>query len=38
MRRDHPLANDEKLSIEQYLSAKHLRVAPSNATAPIDNR
>ena len=31
MRKDHPLANDEKLSIEQYLSAKHLRVAPSNA-------
>ena len=28
MRKDHPLANDEKLSIEQYLSAKHLRVAP----------
>ena len=24
MRKDHPLANDEKLSIEQYLSAKHL--------------
>ena len=37
MRKDHPLANDEKLSIEQYLSAKHLRVAPSNApAAPID--
>ena len=27
MRKDHPLANDEKLSIEQYLSAKHLEVA-----------
>jgi DNA-binding transcriptional LysR family regulator len=37
MRKDHPLADDEKLSIEQYLSAKHLRVAPSNApAAPID--
>ncbi len=37
MQKDHPLSKDEKLSIEQYLSAKHLRVAPTNApAAPID--
>ena len=37
MNSDHPLAKDEKLSIEQYLSSKHLRVAPAGApVAPID--
>ena len=37
MNSDHPLANDEKLSIEQYLSSKHLRVAPAGTpVAPID--
>ncbi|MAT33128.1 MAG: hypothetical protein CMP42_04160 [Rickettsiales bacterium] len=37
MNSDHPLAEDEKLSIEQYLSSKHLRVAPAGTpVAPID--
>jgi DNA-binding transcriptional LysR family regulator len=37
MNSDHPLAKDEKLSIEQYLSSKHLRVAPAGTpVAPID--
>ncbi len=37
MSKEHPLSHEEKLSIEQYLSAKHLRVAPKNApAAPID--
>ncbi len=37
LRKDHPLSKEDKLSIEQYLSAKHLRVAPKNApAAPID--
>ncbi len=37
MRKEHPLSKEDKLSIEQYLSAKHLRVAPKNApAAPID--
>ena len=37
MNSDHPLAEDEKLSIGQYLSSKHLRVAPAGTpVAPID--
>ena len=37
MNSNHPLAKDEKLSIEQYLSSKHLRVAPAGTpVAPID--
>ena len=37
MNSDHPLAKDKKLSIEQYLSSKHLRVAPAGTpVAPID--
>ena len=37
LRKEHPLSKEDKLSIEQYLSAKHLRVAPKNApAAPID--
>ena len=37
MRKEHPFSKEDKLSIEQYLSAKHLRVAPKNApAAPID--
>ena len=37
MNSDHPLAKEEKLSIEQYLSSKHLRVAPAGTpVAPID--
>ena len=37
MNSDHPLAKDEKLSIAQYLSSKHLRVAPAGTpVAPID--
>ena len=37
MNSNHPLAMDEKLSIEQYLSSKHLRVAPAGTpVAPID--
>ena len=37
MNSDHPLAKDKKLSIEQYLSSKHLRVAPAGTPiAPID--
>ena len=33
----HQLAKEEKLSIEQYLSSKHLRVAPAGTpVAPID--
>jgi len=37
MNSDHPLAKDDKLSIEQYLSSKHLRVAPAGTpVAPID--
>ena len=29
MNSKHQLAKEEKLSIEQYLSSKHLRVAPA---------
>ncbi len=37
MKPSHKFANEEKLSIEQYLSIKHLRVAPAGApAAPID--
>ena len=37
MNSKHELANEEKLSIEQYLSSKHLRVAPEGTpVAPID--
>ena len=37
LRKSHPLANEEKLSIDQYLKAKHLRVAPMDAPPhPID--
>ncbi len=33
----NPLANEEKLSIDQYLEARHLRVAPMDASLhPID--
>jgi len=34
MRMNHHLANEEKLSIDQYLAAKHLRVAPMEAPLP----
>ena len=37
MNSKHQLAKEEKLSIEQYLSSKHLRVAPAGTpVAPID--
>ena len=37
MNKSHKLSKDKRLSIEQYLSSKHLRVAPDDApTAPID--
>ena len=37
MGNNHHLRKEKKLSIDQYLSAKHLRVAPMEApTAPID--
>ena len=37
LRKSHPLALEKKLSIDQYLSSKHLRVAPMDApTHPID--
>ncbi len=37
MRKSHKLATEDKLSIDQYLSSKHLRVAPMDApVAPID--
>lgn len=37
LRKEHPLSKEDKISIEQYLSAKHLRVAPKNSpAAPID--
>ena len=37
MNKKHNLASEKKLSIEQYLSSKHLRVAPTGAPlAPID--
>ncbi|MEE2694851.1 MAG: LysR family transcriptional regulator [Pseudomonadota bacterium] len=34
MRMNHYLANEEKLTIDQYLAAKHLRVAPMEAPLP----
>ena len=37
LKKNHPLSNEQKLSIDQYLNSKHLRVAPMNApTHPID--
>ena len=37
MNSKHELAKEEKLSIKQYLSSKHLRVAPTGTpVAPID--
>ena len=37
MNKSHKLSKEKRLSIEQYLSSKHLRVAPDGApTAPID--
>tara|TARA_B100000900_G_scaffold412644_1_gene434871 strand:+ start:1147 stop:2040 length:894 start_codon:yes stop_codon:yes gene_type:complete len=37
LKKHHPLSNEQKLSIDQYLNSKHLRVAPMNApTHPID--
>ena len=37
MNKSHKLSKEKRLSIEQYLSSKHLRVAPHDApTAPID--
>ena len=37
MNKSHNLSKENRLSIEQYLSSKHLRVAPHDApTAPID--
>ena len=37
MNKKHNLASEKKLSIDQYLSSKHLRVAPTGAPlAPID--
>lgn len=34
---NHPLANEKKLSMDQYLASKHLRVAPMEAQiSPID--
>ena len=37
MNKSHNLSKEKRLSIEQYLSSKHLRVAPHDApTAPID--
>ena len=37
MNSKHELAKEEKLSIKQYLSSKHLRVAPAGTpVAPID--
>ncbi len=37
LKKSHPLSEEQKLSIDQYLDAKHLRVAPMDApTHPID--
>tara|TARA_Y100000991_G_scaffold110820_1_gene83486 strand:+ start:1 stop:894 length:894 start_codon:yes stop_codon:yes gene_type:complete len=37
MKENHQLSKEKKLSMDQYLSAKHLRVAPMNAPlSPID--
>ena len=37
MNKKHPLSNESKLSMDQYLSSNHLRVAPMDApTSPID--
>ncbi len=37
MNKSHKFSREKRLSIEQYLSSKHLRVAPHDApTAPID--
>ena len=37
MSKDHKLCDEKKLSMDQYLSTKHLRVAPMNAPiSPID--
>ena len=37
MQKNHALAKEKKLSMEQYLNAKHLRAAPVNANlSPVD--
>ena len=37
MSKDHKLSDEKKLSMDQYLSTKHLRVAPMDAPiSPID--
>jgi DNA-binding transcriptional LysR family regulator len=37
MKKSHKLSKEKKISIEQYISSKHLRVAPMDApVAPID--